>query len=91
MGLFPKHIDVDKYNSIRLNEEKTTFKKFIPSKFAPHLPPLKRFDQFTAQESISKPEDIYTVQPQFIQKILLENIRIKSDKFHQRVCLLILI
>ena len=85
-GLFPKHIDVEKYNAHRFNEDKTSYKLFVPSKFSPHLPPLKRFDQFSAQETISKPEEIYSAQPQFIQKILLENIRIKSEKFHQKVC-----
>ena len=85
LGLHPTHVDVEKYNLTRYNEEKFPYKKFIPSCFQPHLPPLKRFDQFAPNETLSRPEDLYSLPPQNIQKIIFENIRIKSDRFHQKL------
>ncbi|KAG2378018.1 hypothetical protein C9374_008640 [Naegleria lovaniensis] len=84
-GLHPKHVDLHKYNQIRMNDEKTRFKLFVPSKYVPHLPPLKRFDQFMPIETLNRPEDLYNAVPLNIQKIVLENIRVKTEKFHQRI------
>ncbi|KAL9654245.1 hypothetical protein ABK040_010277 [Willaertia magna] len=84
-GLFPRHVDVDKYEETRKNPSKTPYKDFIPSKYKPELPVLKKFEEFTEEETISKPEEINSKPSNDIYRIILQDFRLISNNFFTKL------
>jgi Leucine-rich repeat (LRR) protein len=84
-GLHPQGFNEDEFSSTRKNPKKIPCTNFIPSKFGPQLPPLKRYEYFTRQETVASLQDLFTCSADPISLISLQNFQLDFNNFAAKI------